>query len=344
MATYSETEFNSTHYGSARPTYPDKFYETLVDYHTSTPGNVTDLAMDVGCGPGFVAFKLTKFFRRVVGTDPSSTMIKECEEILKQTRMAPDNVTFCEASGEKAPSWIQPESVDMITVAEACHWMDHSEFFAESARVLKKGGTLAYWFYLEPYFVGNEKASQIHERFSFGSSLNDPSHKGRADYEHYIGPYYEQPGHDLYRDGMAGVTVPDAFENVIRHYYHPEKHGPKHTTLYIEKKLTMKTYEALARSWSGYHNWKKANPDKPDAVDELVADMRAALGVADDETPIDVIFPTVYTFARKKGQARYIARNSAFLNAKEQFFNYLPLIVCAVPIVLLFFLFMGLLS
>ncbi|KAM9933005.1 hypothetical protein OXX80_007359, partial [Metschnikowia pulcherrima] len=48
MSTYSEQAFDSSHYDSARPTYPDQFYKTLVDYHKQVEGNVTSLAMDVG--------------------------------------------------------------------------------------------------------------------------------------------------------------------------------------------------------------------------------------------------------------------------------------------------------
>ncbi|OBA22174.1 S-adenosyl-L-methionine-dependent methyltransferase [Metschnikowia bicuspidata var. bicuspidata NRRL YB-4993] len=296
MTTYSEQAFDSSNYNSARPTYPDQFYKTLVAFHKAHSGNVTSLAMDVFTGPGFVAFHLTKYFDHVIGTDLSATMIAECKSRRNQW---PENgkIEFHTAPAEKSPDFVAALSVDVITAAEACHWMDHPRFFAECARVLKRGGTLAYWFYLDPVFVDCPAATEIHRKYSWDSSVE----KEGSDYEKYFGPLYEQPGHDLYGDAMSTVSPPgELFSHVTRLYYHPYEHGREHTTLFIEKKLTLKTYRALIHSWSGYHNWKKQYPDKPDAADQLVAEVSQALGIHDDMAPIDIIFPTVYTFARKK--------------------------------------------
>lgn len=295
MATYSEQAFDSSHYNSARPTYPDQFYEKLVAYHKENDGNVTDLAMDVGTGPGFVAFKLTRHFDHVIGTDLSPTMISECNSRREEWKNK-EKIEFHTAPAEKAPGFVAPLSVDVITSAEACHWMDHPRFFAECARILKRGGTLAYWFYLDPVFVNNPTATEIHRKYSWDSSVETEG----SEYEKYFGRFFEQPGHDLYGDAMSKVSPPEElFSHVTRHYYHPYEHGRDYTTLFIEKQLSLKTYRDLARSWSGYHNWKKAYPDKPDAADQLVAEVQEALGIAED-TPIDIIFPTVYTFARKR--------------------------------------------
>ncbi|QBM90265.1 Methyltransferase domain-containing protein [Metschnikowia aff. pulcherrima] len=295
MSTYSEQAFDSSHYDSARPTYPDQFYRTLVDYHKQVEGNVTSLAMDVGTGPGFVAFQLTKYFDHVIGTDLSLTMIKTCNA-RRETLLEKDRLEFHTAPAEKAPDTVAPLSVDVITAAEACHWMDHPKFFAECARILKPSGTLAYWFYLEPVFVHSPEATEIHRKYNWDSSVETEG----SDYEKYFGRFFEQPGHDLYGDAMSTVSPPDElYSHVTRHYYHPYQHDQNHSTLFIEKKLTLKTYRDLARSWSGYHNWKKAYPDKPDAADMLVAEVQEALRV-DEDTPIDIIFPTVYTFARKR--------------------------------------------
>lgn len=41
---------------------------------------------------------------------------------------------------------LQNNSVDLITVASALHWLDHDKFFKECDRILKPGGTLAVNF------------------------------------------------------------------------------------------------------------------------------------------------------------------------------------------------------
>lgn len=291
MATYSEQDFNTVHYNSARPSYPGQFYETLVNFHKDG-GNPTQLAVDVGCGSGFVAFKLINYFDKVIGTDISDTMVAQCNQDAKVN----SDISFVVAPGEKAPPLIAANSVDMITGAECCHWMDHKAFFAESARILKPGGTLAYWFYLDPVFVGQPEANKIYMDYAYGSSVDKYNEK----YERFFGPYYEQPGHEFYRTGMDGVNPPESlFKGVVRHLYRPEVNGNDYTTLFIQRFVTLRSFRDYVTSWSGYHNWKKDNADKPETADQFISELATAIGV-DLDTQVELIFPTVYTFARKR--------------------------------------------
>lgn len=301
MATYGDKNFNSAHYNDSRPTYPQQFYDAIVAHHKNNGGK-TVLAMDVGCGPGFAAFKLTDYFTQVIGTDLSQTMIDECNRLKSQFLAAAgqdassEAISFFQAPGEKAPHAVKPDSVDLITAAECVHWMDIPQFYRESARVLKPNGTLCYWHYLDPVFMDSEDATQIHMKYSFGLSKEDEP----ALYEKYFGPYFENPGHDRYRDGLKDfLPSAELFTHVERHEFHPLHDDPSSTPLYIEKQFTLRSYEALARSWSGYHNWKKANPDKRDAVECLMQEMEAIFG-SDYDKPLRVVFPTVYTLATKK--------------------------------------------
>jgi len=292
MATYSEKDFDAAHYNTARPSYPDQFYETLIKYHRAQP-NDTKVALDVGSGSGFVAFKLTNFFDSVIGTDISETMVKQCN---LDPRTNGCKIRFEVAPAEKSPAFIEPESVDMITGAECCHWMDHPVFFKECARILKKGGTLAYWFYLDPVFVGNSKANEIYTDYAYGSSIEKYGDKS----ERFFGPYYEQPGHEFFRTAMAGVSPPEElFTDIIRHHYDPEKNDKDFTTLYIERNVTLGVYRDYVTSWSGYHNWKKEHGDEEDTVDRFIDELAKALAV-DITTPVKIVFPTVYTFARRR--------------------------------------------
>lgn len=296
MATYSEQDFDTSHYNSARPSYPDKFYRTLVDYHGGIPNSQYKLAMDVGCGSGFVAFKLTDFFEKVVGTDISSTMIQQCQA--DPRTQAQDKIQFAVAPGEKSPDFIEESSVDMITAAECCHWMDHAAFFNESARVLKKNATLAYWFYLDPQFVECPRANEIYNDYAYGSSVEIYNEQT----ERFFGPFYEQPGHEFFRTAMAEVSPPEhLFKDIVRHHYIPSEHenGPQFTSLYIERKVSLNVYRDYVTSWSGYHNWKKAHGSEADTVDRFISELSEALEV-DLDTPVKIVFPTVYTFARKR--------------------------------------------
>lgn len=294
MATYSKEDFDAKHYHDARPQYPDSFYETLLDYHTQKDGNATNFAMDVGCGSGFVGLKLTDYFDQVLGTDLSATMIQISGENARSGKK--ESIEFISAPAEHAPSVVKASSVDMITAAEACHWMNMDQFFVESARILKPNGTLAYWFYLDPVFIGYPEATKLNLHFSYDSSVQTYG----DDYERFLGPFFENPGHNRYRSGLQGVNPPEnLYYEVIRHFYHPEQHGSEHTSLYIKKNITLRTYKEYSISWSGYHSWKAANPTKPDTVDWFISELQRILAV-DLDTPINVVFPTVYTLARKR--------------------------------------------
>ncbi len=56
-----------------------------------------------------------------------------------------DKLEFRQAPAEH--SGLEKDSVDLITVAQALHWFDIANFFAESQRVLRTGGVLAVWCY-----------------------------------------------------------------------------------------------------------------------------------------------------------------------------------------------------
>lgn len=295
MTTYQDQDFDAERYNAARPTYPDTFYDHLVEHHKSHGGSL-DLALDVGCGPGFVTFKLLNYFKQVIGTDFSPAMIGHCT---KDPRVEfSDKIRFYATPAEQAPEEIQPHTVDLITAAEACHWFDHPKFFAESARILKSGGTLAYWFYFDPVFVGNQKATDLVVKWLYDSSKK----KYGDSYERFFGPYFDQPGHDIFRTTLSHISPPESeFKDIVRHYYHPHENegGASFTPLYIERNVSLETFRSQAKSWSGYHNWKHDNPDKPDAADELIDKLAEVLGVGLDET-LHVVYPTVFTFATKK--------------------------------------------
>lgn len=298
MATYSEKTFDAARYDAARPSYPAEFYDTLVAYHQSRDTSSRDLAVDVGCGLGFVAFELAERFKHVIGTDVSATMIEKCKG---DARSRQPGIEFVVGSGEQAPEVIAPGSVDLITGAECCHWMDHPRFFEESHRILKPSGTLAFWFYMDPVFVGQEQANKLYMQYCYLLSVADHGDK----VERFFGPYYEQPGHDFFRNGMRDVKIPGAlFTDVVRHEYHPEVNARDHTTLLIARHVTLRWFHHYVTSWSGYHNWKAANPQEPDTADRFVLELAACMQV-DWDTEFELVFPTVYTFARKRGDAAH---------------------------------------
>ncbi|CUM64540.1 uncharacterized protein PRCAT00002146001 [Priceomyces carsonii] len=299
MSTYSDKNFNSKHYNEARPTYPDAFYKTLIAYHEeSSNDGKKDLAVDVGCGSGFVTFKLLDYFSNVIGTDLSQTMVTQCKQD-PRSQGPSACVKFYEAPAEAFPSEINEGSIDLITGAECIHWVNHAKFFKESSKMLKKGGTLAYWFYKDPIFVNYPKANELYDKYTYGSSRDASQGDG---FEKYMGPYWEQPGRNFLRTLLKDVEVPkDLFEDVVRVEFDPHVDGndSSKTSLYISKKVTLSGILSYVKSWSAYHAWMKDNGDKYNVAEAFVEELRSEMGW-DDSFEFEIVFATAYTFARKK--------------------------------------------
>ena len=111
-------------------------------------------------------------FDRVIGTDPSPGMIKQAQE--KNTS---SNVEFRQASAESS-SFLKDGEVDCVIAAQAAHWFDYEKLWPELRRILRKGGTVAFWGYKDPALVDYPKATKILDRNTYGE---DPE---------TLGPYW----------------------------------------------------------------------------------------------------------------------------------------------------------
>ena len=121
-------------YREARPTYPAELFEWLAQQAPDT-----SFAWDAGCGNGQASVPLAKFFRRVLGTDPSATQIAEAEPRA--------NVEYRVEPAEQCS--VPDAGASAVTCAQALHWFDHPRFYAEVKRVLKPGGIFAAWTYAD---------------------------------------------------------------------------------------------------------------------------------------------------------------------------------------------------
>ena len=119
-------------YAEYRPGYPD----ALFDYLAQSVDR-RELAWDCAAGSGQASVSLARIFGRVVATDASADMLALAPRHPKiEYRVAP-----AESSG------LGNATVDLITVAQALHWLNLRPFYAEVERVLAPGGVLAVWTY-----------------------------------------------------------------------------------------------------------------------------------------------------------------------------------------------------
>ena len=122
----------SADYARYRPRYPDALFRYLADL-------VRDhrLAWDCATGSGQSALGLVPYFDRVIATDASAAQI--------DAAIAHDRITYRVATAEQ--SGLEDGSTDLVTVAQALHWFDLPQFFAEAERVVRSGGVVATWSY-----------------------------------------------------------------------------------------------------------------------------------------------------------------------------------------------------
>lgn len=284
MSTYSEESFNSKFYQENRPSYPETLFNAIMTYHKGGKAK----AVDVGCGTGIATFPLLQYFNEVDGLDPSATMLA-CAEILKKSFTADDQhrVAFKCCAAENLTDVLDRNSTDMVIGAECVHWMNHSKFFEQAHAILKPGGTLAFFFYVEPIFLDYPEANQIYEKYVY----EDPR---------YMGPMWK-PGKEYLRNFGESIEIPEKmFTDIERHVYRPLVSKQKTEYYEYRDSLTVSDFRKYLRSWSAYHSWQQQYGDTGmDVAEMMIAELKVCCGWDETTTKLRVEWGTAYYMARK---------------------------------------------
>ncbi|KAL3857016.1 hypothetical protein ACJMK2_011718 [Sinanodonta woodiana] len=234
---YFEENNHTKAYALYRPTYPESVYDAILKYCHQSSGlgeTALDLAVDVGCGSGQSTLPLGKYFKKVIGLDISQEQIKYAP-----TNMS--NVSFQVGPSEDL-SFLKNDTVDLITVAQALHWMDLDKFYSELQRTLKPGGVFVAYGY------GNNildipDADALQSQF-YSGTLNghwDPK-------RHHIDDHYLR------------FSLP----------FPGWKRDDSHV---IDKEMTVDEYIGYLSTWSGWQKYLKDNPDT-DALNQLKRNLK----------------------------------------------------------------------
>jgi trans-aconitate 3-methyltransferase len=293
---YRKTTFSHASYASFRPSYPQHLYEVILGYHKGP----RRLLIDLGTGHGIICRSLAKSFDKVIGTDPSEGMIKQAKTATTADEYP--NVEYVQASAESLP-FVKDNSVDMVVAGQAAHWFDYSKLFKEMKRVVRPGGTLAFWGYTDHFFRDYPKASKMLHETAYGASKDQ------------LGPYWPQPGRSIVQNHLRDVKPPENDWEVHRREYDPDvdRSGPKDGIFFMQKRMTVGMNMDYVRTWSSYHGWQETHRDRKaknsggdgDVVDDLFEEIKEAEPEWKAEEDwqakeVDVEWGTGLVLARKK--------------------------------------------
>ena len=146
-----------------------------------------------------MAREMVSRFDRVVGTDPSPSMIKQARQQSTQS-----NLELQESSAESS-SFLKDGEVDCIVAGQSAHWFNYAKLWPELERILRKDGTVAFWGYKDPVLVDFPQATKILDDNTYGS---DPEK---------LGQFWSMHGRAYVQDKLRVIQPPEAdFEHVRR--------------------------------------------------------------------------------------------------------------------------------
>lgn len=196
-------------YDKARPSYPSE----VIDLLRQVCGiDSESFVVDIGCGTGIFTQQLLNFGCLVVGVEPNESML---EAALTNLSL---HTQFLGTMGTGESTGLADKCVDLITVAQAFHWLNPIEARVEFRRILKPTG----WVCL----VWNERKSvgtaflEGYERVlkDFAPEYALVKHRNNADAS--ILAWFENPGAQVYSfannhlidlDGLLGRAFSSSY-------------------------------------------------------------------------------------------------------------------------------------
>jgi SAM-dependent methyltransferase len=216
-------------YSQFRPTYPDALFDWLSGLVKSH-----EVVWDCATGSGQAAVGLAKHFDRVIATDASD----------KQIAMAAPHPSIDYRVATASESGLAPESVDMVTVAQAIHWFDRNRFYDEAQRVMRPDAAIVVWAYGDPVLDDSELDAIVHA-YNRGTIES-----------------YWRPERDLILEGLRTISFP--FREVTA------------PSFVLEREWTLFELAGYLRTWSATAAYAAAHGFDP--VSAVEEELRASWG------------------------------------------------------------------
>lgn len=281
-------------YSKYRPTYPIAVVEAITSYVTRLGGSLGH-ALDVACGSGQSTFYLKDTFKLITGVDISKAQLEEAKSKCQKENI--DNIQFLTGSGMELP--VESESVDVVTIAQALHWLDIDKFFTECKRVLKPRGCVAVYGYGNVCLI-NKQCNELVSNF-YSNTLQGCWHDAR----HHIDEEYRSihmPFSNTQRidTSMPYETSLDAFIGYVSTWSGYQKYcedHPKNTVL-EDMKATMREILESGNQMK-QHLASKECEGKPSSVDSNDSSIQLQQGRGCENIKLEAYFPLFILLGQK---------------------------------------------
>ncbi|HEV8149604.1 MAG TPA: methyltransferase domain-containing protein [Gemmatimonadales bacterium] len=202
------------------------------------------LAWDCATGNGQAARMLAPHFALVAASDAS----------LPQLRLATRLPGVCYFAALGEANALAAQRVDLVSVAQAFHWLDHERFYAEVDRVAAPGAALALFGY-----------GRLRTTAALEAMIN-------RFHDETVGPYWPAERR-LVEQGYRGFTIP--IEEVPA------------PLLAIEGNLSLPELLGYLRTWSAVGRYLAVHGQDP--VEALAAELASEWGKP--ATPRKIVWP-----------------------------------------------------
>ncbi|EFY92645.1 Crg1p S-adenosylmethionine-dependent methyltransferase [Metarhizium acridum CQMa 102] len=195
---------------------------------------------------------MSPHFGRVIGIDTSPGMVRQATSMTKDKK-----ITFYQGGAEDL-SFLPDKSIDMVVAGQSAHWFDYNKAWPELSRVLKPGGSLAFWGYKDNVLIGHERANRVFDKYCYADGDVESGVEG-------MNAYWEQPGRNKVRNLLREVEPPAKDWTAIRRDLYDVKadcpETPDPGTAWMQRRINLGQLEAYVRTFSAFQGWRDAHPE-----------------------------------------------------------------------------------
>ncbi|KIM24908.1 hypothetical protein M408DRAFT_331571 [Serendipita vermifera MAFF 305830] len=343
MAAFAKGVYDAAAYSAFRPVYPRRLFDKLWEYHAASgrPDLRWQRAVDLGCGTGQATVVIAERFGETIGVDPSPNMVSQATKQLTGQYITPyvstsgrtteavpaeTRIRYHQSPAENL-SFLNDNSVDFAGAAQAIHWFDYGKLWKELGRVLKPGGTAAFWGYSEMRIKGFPSLTPLITYYSQGSNPIDPQRVATGEKvspeRDSLSAYWEQPGRSILNFGLTAVPAPPAetFDSIeskviaftgdyrddIVQRYRKLGRNVEANECVLDRPMNWTLLDKYCRTWISLSNYRDAHPEladeQPDIVNRFLERLREEMQRATGSVPETFVveWPTTVLLFRKRG-------------------------------------------